>query len=150
MLKKLALGCVCVTAMLSSASVTAAPLGNGLRLPATTQPLLGVVNGGGLVLPVLGTELPLLSTSLLAPLLAGPLGSSPSLPNRLLTPVFAVVSPVVFQALPGLDGVYRQALGPVLNVAAPVVDNALGTLTGIVTTVNGPGPGAPPGSAAGR
>lgn len=150
MLKKLALGCVCATAMLSSVSVMAAPLGNGLRLPATTQPLLGVVNGGGLVLPVLGTELPLLSTSLLAPLLAGPLGSSPSLPNQVLTPGFAAASPVLFQALPGLDGAYGQALAPVLTPATPVLDNALGTLTGTVTTVNGPGPGAPPGSAAGR
>lgn len=127
-----------------------APLGNGLRLPATSQPLLGVVNGGGLVLPVLGTGLPLLSTSLLSPVLAGPLGSSPSLPNRLLTPVFAVASPVVFQALPGLDGAYGQALAPVLTPATPVVNNAVGTFTGTITAVNGPGPGAPPGSAAGR
>lgn len=150
MLKKLALGCACMTAMLSSASVMAAPLGNGLRLPAITQPLLGVTNNGGLVLPVLGTELPLLSTSLLSPLLAGPLGSSPSLPNQLLTPVFRVVSPVVFTALPGLDRAYGQALAPVLDIATPVVDNAVGTVTSTITAVNGPGPGAPPGSGGGR
>lgn len=150
MLRKIAFGCACAAAMFSVTPAVAAPLGNGVRLPAITQPLLGVVNQGGLVLPVLGTELPILSTSLLSPLLTGPLGSSPSLPNRLLTPVFRVASPIVFTALPGLDRAYGRALAPVLNIATPLVDNVVDNVASGVGRLNGPGPGAPPGSAAGR
>jgi hypothetical protein len=150
MLKKSAFGCACAAAILSVIPATAAPLGNGVRLPAITQPLLGIANNGGLVLPVLGADLPLLSTSLASPLLAGPLGSSPSLPNQLLVPGLAVASPVIFAALPGLDGAAGQGLAPVLNVASPIVDDAVSSLVSGVREVNGPGPGAPPGSAAGR
>ncbi|MGQ0701308.1 MAG: hypothetical protein ACT4PZ_24065 [Panacagrimonas sp.] len=128
--------------------VSAAPAGNGVRFPALTQPLLGAVNAGGLVVPVAGLELPLVSTSLLQPLLAGPLGSSPSLPNALLQPGLALAAPLLFGVgLPALDGLSAPVLRPVAALVDPVLtDQVLATGIGLVQAVNGPGPGAPPGS----
>jgi len=130
--------------------VSAAPIGNGIRLPALTQPLLGVINGGGLVVPVVGLELPLLSTSLLQPLLAGPLGSSPSLPNALLQPGLALgAGPLFGVGLPALRALSGPVLQPVATLADPVLGQVLSTGFGVVGAVNGPGPGAPSGSGAG-
>lgn len=139
----------CVVALLTTVPVSA-QVGNGVRLPATVQPLLGVTNNGGLVLPLADISLPLASTSLVSPLLAGPLGSSPSLPNQLLSPVLAVGSPVVFTALPGLDAASGSVLAPVMGPANPLVGSALNTAIVAVQDVNGPGPGAPAGSSAQR
>ena len=128
--------------------VTAAPFGNGVRLPALTQPLLGAATAGGLVVPIVGLELPLLSTSLLQPLLAGPLGSNPSLPNAALDPVFGLVSPLLFGVvLPALEGLSGPVLQPVAALADPVLtDLVLANAIGALQAVYGPGPGAPPGA----
>lgn len=128
--------------------VSAAPAGDGVRFPALTQPLLGAVNAGGLVVPLVGLELPLVSTRLLQPLMAGALGSKPSLPNALLEPGLALGSPLLFGVgLPALEGLSGPVLQPVAALADPVLtDQVLAISIGAVQAVNGPGPGAPPGA----
>lgn len=100
------------------------------------------------MVPIVGLELPLLSTSLLQPLLAGPLGSKPSLPNAALESGFGLVSPLLFGVgLPALEGLSGPVLQPVAAQADPVLtDQVLATGIGAVQAVNGSGPGAPPGS----
>lgn len=132
---------------LGAAAVSAAPLGDGVRLPALTQPLLGAANGGGLVVPIAGLPLPLVSTHLLQPVLAGPLGSNPSLPNAVLQPGLALVAgPLFGTGLPALEGLSAPVERALVTTAGPSLTQGLGTGIGLVQAVNGPGPGAPPGA----